>query len=208
METQCAERIILIGPTGGGKTTVGAAVAALLGWSFVDTDVLVEQVAGRSIPEIFASEGELLFRERESAALAEAVEHPRVVIATGGGVGERSENIELMRSRGWVVCLIVTPETALRRLTTESNEGDVVARRPMLADGEPLERMYALQARRQGWYVVADETIRSDELAVDEVATRVVAGLVGRGLLAPMGAEAATRHLRTRSGDRYDAVVV
>src|SRR5262249_1788769 len=63
METHCAERIILIGPPGGGKTTVGAAVAALLGWSFMDTDALVERAAGRSIPEIFASEGEPLFRE-------------------------------------------------------------------------------------------------------------------------------------------------
>src|SRR5262245_11999517 len=171
MKTHFAERIILIGPTGGGKTTVGAAVALLLGWSFIDTDARVEQATGRGIAEFFAHEGEARFREQETTALAEALERTRVVIATGGGIGERSENVELMHARGWVVCLMATPETALRRLAIKEDAGAVAARRPMLAGGDPLDRLYTLQARRQGWYAAADDTIRSDELTVDEVAT-------------------------------------
>ncbi|HLJ80397.1 MAG TPA: shikimate kinase, partial [Ktedonobacterales bacterium] len=95
METQHAERIILIGPTGCGKTTVGAEVAALLGWSFVDIDEQVVSAASRSIPDIFATEGEARFRELESAALAAVTERRRVVIATGAGIGERAENVTL-----------------------------------------------------------------------------------------------------------------
>jgi shikimate kinase / 3-dehydroquinate synthase len=207
METQYVERIILIGPTGSGKTSVGAAVASLLGWSFVDTDALVEQVAGMSIPAIFTSEGEAHFRERESAALLAALERVRAVIATGGGIGERPAHTKLMRSRGWVVCLMATPETVWHRLTTEGEPGAVATRRPMLAGSDPLARLHALQARRQGWYAAADETIRSDDLVVDDVAARVAAGLVGRGLLAPQGAEAVSRHVRTRGGDEYAVAV-
>src|SRR5262249_20607357 len=151
-----AERIILIGPTGGGKTTVAAAVASLLGWSSIDTDVLVERAAGMSIPDLFAREDEAHFRAQESAAVAAALERTRVVIATGGGIGERPENLALMRARGWVVCLAAVPETALRRLQDEADASDLAARRPMLAGGAPLERLRALQARRQVWYDGAD----------------------------------------------------
>ncbi|MGH2517651.1 MAG: shikimate kinase, partial [Ktedonobacterales bacterium] len=117
METQCAERIILIGPTGCGKTTVGAEVAALLGWSFVDVDEQVVRAAGRSIPDLFATEGEAHFRELESGALAEATERRRVVIATGAGIGERPGNVTLMRARGWVALVRCAPETALARIS-------------------------------------------------------------------------------------------
>jgi 3-dehydroquinate synthase len=207
METQYVERIILIGPTGSGKTSVGAAVAALLGWSFVDTDALVEQVAGMNIPAIFTSEGAARFRERESVALVAALERERVVVATGGGIGEQPANTRLMRARGWVVSLLATPETVWHRLTTEGEPGAVATRRPMLAGGDPLARLRALQAQRQGWYTTADETIRSDDLMVDAVAARVVAGLVGRGLLAPLGAEAVPRRVRARGGDEYTVAV-
>lgn len=205
METRHVERIILIGPTGGGKTTAGRALAGLLGWRCVDTDNLVAAAAGCDIPTIFARDGEPRFRELECAALAEATEARRMVIATGGGIGDRAENVALMRARGWVVCLAAAPATALARLTREADE--VGARRPMLAGGDPLERMRALHARRQGWYAAADHTITTDTLDADAVAARIVAEVVTRGLLAPDGAEERVTTIRTSAGDAYDAVV-
>jgi shikimate kinase/3-dehydroquinate synthase len=206
METRHVERIILIGPTGGGKTTAGRVLAGLLGWRFVDTDDLVAAAAGCDIPTIFARDGEPRFRDLECAALAEATEQRRTVIATGGGIGDRPENVALMRARGWVVCLAATPATALARLTREADD-QVGARRPMLAGGDPLQRMRALHARRQGWYAAADHTITTDALEADGVATRIVAELVTRGLLAPAGAEERVTTIRTSTGDAYDAVV-
>src|SRR5262249_8224619 len=116
MKTQCAERIFLLGPPGSGKSAVGAQLAALLGWRFLDTDALVERAAGCGIPDLFAREGEAAFREREAAALAEAAAGTRVVVATGGGIGEREGNLALLRERGWRVTLSVTPQTAWERL--------------------------------------------------------------------------------------------
>src|SRR5215469_16165827 len=102
-ETTSVERIFLLGPTATGKSTVGAYVARLLGWRFLDVDTLVEQGAGTRVPEIFAREGEAAFRELEAAALGEAAAERRVVIATGGGIVERAENLALMCERGWLV---------------------------------------------------------------------------------------------------------
>ena len=209
METQRAERIILIGPTGGGKTTTGRALAGLLGWRFADTDDLVATAAGCDIPTIFARDGEPRFRELECAALLDATEARRTVIATGGGIGDRPENVALMRARGWVVGLAATPATSLARLTSAAEaDGEVGAGRPMLADGDPLERLRALHARRQGWYAAAaDHTIATDALDADGVAAHIVAALVTRGLLAPDGAAEHMTTIRTSAGDTYDAIV-
>lgn len=207
METQHAERIMLIGPTGSGKTTTGRLVAARLGWSFVDTDELVVQRAGRPIPDIFAAEGESRFRELESAALGETLERRRIVVATGGGIGERPENVELMRRRGWVVMLSCAAVTALARLRAEvAADGNVGAARPMLAGADPLARMQELEARRGAWYAVNDECVATEGISGEEAASRVLAGLIGRSLLPP---ESAAPYKQTIGSGRgmYDAVV-
>lgn len=206
METQHAERIILIGPTGSGKTTVGRLVAARLGWPFVDTDELVVRAAGRPIPDIFSDEGEAGFRVRERAALAEALERRRAVVATGGGIVERRDNLEMMRRRGWVVALAVSPEVALRRATAEA-AGNAAALRPMLAGGDPLARLRDLHERRQRWYADAGDTIQTGDDTPEGVAARVLAAQVGRGLLPPDGARDATVSIVASGDARYDAAV-
>jgi 3-dehydroquinate synthase len=205
--THSAERIILIGPTGCGKTTVAARVAALLGWVCVDTDALVERGADASVPAIFARDGEARFRELEAAALREATEPRRVVIATGGGIVERGDNLARMREQAWVVALAAQPETAYARLLANTAAEDLGQLRPLLAGDDPLARMRALYERRAQAYATADETIVTDDMDADAVARRVVAGLVGRGLLAGEGAEARVRRVRTADGGGYDAVV-
>ncbi|HLZ25279.1 MAG TPA: 3-dehydroquinate synthase [Ktedonobacterales bacterium] len=206
METQYAERIILIGPTGCGKTTVGAEVAALLGWSFVDVDEQVARAAGRSVPDIFAADGEARFRELESAALAQATEPKHTVVATGAGIGERSQNVEIMRARGWVVLVRSTPETALERMRAATGVLEIGAARPMLAGDDPLARMRALEARRDAWYARADDTVSTEERPPAQAAAAIVASLAGRGHIPPGGAE--PRSFAIRAGrHEYEAVV-
>ena len=210
MKPVSVERIVLIGPTGAGKSTTARRVAELLGWRALDTDDLVEQATGKRIAAIFADEGEAAFRQREGEALARALTERRVVVATGGGIGEYEANRALMRSRGWVVSLAVSPETSWRRVQPAAAERalSVSALRPMLVGDDPQDRLRALALRRQPWYADADETIVADDLARDALAARVVAGLVARGLLPTDGAEPQTAHASLGSaGAGYDAVV-
>jgi 3-dehydroquinate synthase len=208
METQHAERIFLIGPTGSGKTTVGRAVAALLGWQFVDSDELVAEGAGRSIPAIFAEDGEAGFRDRETAALRAGAGMARVVVAVGAGAVERSENVALMRRAGWVVLLGCGAETALQRLraAAAAQGGDVGAARPMLLGVDPLARMSTLEERRSAGYGRNDDYVSNEECEAHEAARGVLAGLIGRGLLPNGVAQALTRPVRTGSGE-YEASV-
>lgn len=209
MKKEHVERIFLIGPTGCGKTTVGATVAELLGWSFIDIDEAIARTTGRSIPDIFASEGEPRFRELESAALQRAAGDAHVVVATGGGVGERPENLERLHAAGWVVALDAAPETALRRLMLAARASGIPIgqARPMLASGVPLARLRTLYDRRQSWYTDADERIATDSVAAELVAARVIAGLLMRDKLPAAGVTPQTRQVATANGGTYDAIV-
>ncbi len=211
-QAQTIERIVIIGPTGAGKTTAGAALAALLGWRSLDLDASIAAAAGASASALFAREGEDGFRVREAAALAAALSGRRVVIATGAGIVERAKNLALALQRAWVVALEAAPETALRRATAEAAEqglavGDL---RPMLAGPDALARIQALAARRQPLYAQAHDTIGADTQAPTAVAARIAAGLIARGRLAGAGTAPVTRHVVTRhvrAGAGYDAVV-
>lgn len=138
--------VILIGFMGAGKSTVGKLLARALGHEFVDTDARIEADAGRTIPEIFAAEGEPGFRDLESAALREVLRGGPRVISTGGGVVLRPENREAIRRGGHCVWLAVDPATVWDRVRRETHrpllrtpdpEGTI---RRMLAEREPVYR--------------------------------------------------------------------
>lgn len=95
--------ILLIGMPGSGKSTVGAELARRLGRELADTDALVEQRAGCSIPELFSREGEEAFRRLEHEVLEEITKQSGLVIATGGGAVTRTENHDLLRQNSFVV---------------------------------------------------------------------------------------------------------
>src|SRR4051812_41592085 len=107
-------RLFLVGYRGTGKSTVGRLVAARLGWAFVDADERLEGVAGRSVSELFAVEGEPAFRDRESVVLAELSQREKAVVATGGGVVLRPANRALLAT-GFVVWLTASPDAIWQR---------------------------------------------------------------------------------------------
>ena len=97
--------ILLIGMMGCGKSTIGRLLAGRMGLPLIDLDEEIARAAGRSIPEIFAEEGDAGFRLHETAALGRALDAGEAVIATGGGIVTREENIRMMREKGFVVWL-------------------------------------------------------------------------------------------------------
>ncbi|GBD11627.1 3-dehydroquinate synthase [bacterium HR23] len=164
--------LILIGFSGTGKSAVGKEVARLLGWEFLDTDQEVVRRAGKSIAQVFAQEGEPTFRALEAQALADALARPQpTVVAVGGGAVLSPENRQRMAGAGVVVCLEAHPQTILQRLAQAEEEV-----RPLLAGPNPLERITALKAQRQPLYALADWTVHTDHLTVEETAREVVRG--------------------------------
>ena len=132
--------IVLIGMPGCGKSTIGASLAALTGKKFVDTDALIVQKAGKSIPEIFADEGEERFRAIEHQVICEVGAAHGQIIATGGGVVTREENLYPLRQNASVVWLT-------RPLQDLPTDGRPLSQANKLADmyriREPLYRAFA-----------------------------------------------------------------
>lgn len=126
------ENVVLIGMPSSGKTTVGRLLAQRAGKEFVDTDAMVEQAAGMSIPAYFAARGEDNFREREREAVAAAASVGGRIIATGGGAVLREENLRALRRSGRLIFLDRSPD----KLTATAD-------RPLSADQEALRRRYA-----------------------------------------------------------------
>ena len=138
--------VILIGMMGCGKTTVGKLLAEKLGRELADTDVLIEEREGRTIPEIFSAEGEAYFRELELAVCKKLARRNDLVIACGGGLPLREEAIHLLKDSGTVFWLNRDPgrtydslDTASRPLAQAGRE-DFIARYDQRA---PIYRRWA-----------------------------------------------------------------
>lgn len=164
-------RLVLIGPRGSGKTSVAAVVAARLGWDWVDADAELQRRAGRTVRELFATEGEAGFRDREAAILAELCRLDRVVIATGGGAVLRDANRALLRESGVVVWLTADPETLYRRITADDTSADT---RPNLGPGGLEEVRQVLAAREPLYRQCAHHAIETAGQSPGAVAEAVI----------------------------------
>src|SRR5215475_9073694 len=166
--------IYLVGFSGSGKTAVTKLVGDILGWPSCDIDDVIVERSGLSTPVIFQQQGEAGFRVLETEALRDASAPDRFVIATGGGTITRPENRVFMGSKGWIICLEAKPETLLARIQNQLKESDPKAIRPMLDSIYPLDQIRALKHTRQAVYSLADWTVHTDRLTLQEVAEEVV----------------------------------
>jgi len=164
--------VYLVGMMGAGKSAVGRPLAAALGYRFVDADAVLEAVAGRSIPEIFASDGEAGFRELETAVLDRIAGWHSLVVATGGGVVSRPVNWGHLQ-QGMVVWLDAAEEVLLQRLAADPTP------RPLLAAADPAERLRALLTQRRPLYAQADLKVEQSDEPPEVVAQKVLEGLPG-----------------------------
>jgi shikimate kinase len=166
-----ANRILLIGMMGAGKTTIGRALAARLGCAYFDSDEQVQENTGRTVPEILESDGEAAFRAEEKKALAQGVTaaEPAVVGVAGGAVLD-PDNRRAIRAAGTVVWLRAEPDTLVTRLG--NGEG-----RPLLA-GDVAGKLRRLYDQRRPIYTeLADVVVDVDHIQPGDVVDRIVAAL-------------------------------
>ena len=171
MSLPISEQIYLVGFMGAGKSTVGAELAALLGWRFVDLDEAICLREGRSIPEIFREGGEPVFRRSEREVLISLTSLPKVVVATGGGTYVADENRNLVEAAGWSVWLQVGLNEAMRRC------GGGIGR-PLWGSRVEIESLYR---HRQEFYRCARFHVDTEGIPPARVAAKVMEGLLARG---------------------------
>jgi shikimate kinase len=162
-----SRNIVLVGFMGSGKTSVGQEIAKRLGWDFVDTDAFIEVTTGRTIADIFAQDGEAAFRILESDAVRAVASRCRVVIATGGGVVLRPENVATLRANGVLVLLDASAEALYERIRHETH-------RPLLQVADPIARIRELLDARRPFYAQADVVLDTTDLSVSDIADEVL----------------------------------
>jgi shikimate kinase len=170
--TYRAEKVLLLGMMGSGKTSVGSALSNRLGWPYLDNDAMLERTSGRSAVDLIAAEGEQALRTAESKVLTFMLGMPAPMIAgvAGGVVLAEADRRRLKESSAYVVWLRASPKVLARRLGSGAG-------RPWL-DGDPEAALRKLAADRNPFYEeVADQVIDVDALAVGVIAKQVVEGL-------------------------------
>lgn len=162
-----SENIILVGPMGVGKTTIGSHLARKLKYDFVDSDTEIEKRTGASISLIFDIEGEEGFRKREAQMISELTERRHIVLSTGGGSVLDETSRQNIRSRGFVVYLKASVDILYERLKKSRN-------RPLMETEDKLKVIEGLLAEREPLYLaVADVTIATDGRSAQDVAREI-----------------------------------
>ena len=160
--------LFLIGMMASGKSTVGKALAARLGWNFFDVDREVERRTGVTVAEIFEKEGEAGFRRRETEMMAELTIRPGCIVAMGGGAPLFEVNRKLLK-RGLVVRLLSTVSDVLERTRFDTT-------RPLLRSEDPVAKIRELMLAREPVYAeVSDVEVSTTRTHPEVVADRILA---------------------------------
>lgn len=164
-----ALNIVLVGPMGVGKSTIGKQLAKTAHRDFKDTDHIIEERTGADIPWIFDVEGEAGFRAREKQVLAEALEESNLVLATGGGIITIEENRQLLNQKGFVVYLTAPIDQLVRRTSRDR-------KRPLLQVDEPEKAIENLLKERHPLYQeVSDVEISTHRSSPKQIADQILA---------------------------------
>jgi len=160
------KNIILTGFMGVGKTSVGMQLAKDLGYTFVDTDTLIEADQKITITEIFSTFGEPYFRDVETRIIRQILEDEKQIVSTGGGAVIRDENRAAFKKAGIVICLTARPEVILERIKHETH-------RPLLRTSDPMAKIKELLDSRAKFYSQADLIIDTSEKSADDAVREI-----------------------------------
>ncbi len=165
-------KIILIGYRATGKSSVAMLLANRLQWRLIDTDPMIEEVAGKSIAKIFAENGETVFRDLEASIMASVLrETDSLVISTGGGAPLREKSRLLMKKNGLVFWLTASPKTIALRMNLDAT---TVNRRPSLTGLSPLQEIEEVLAKRTPIYQdVAHYVINTENRSLEEIVNQI-----------------------------------
>ncbi len=153
----------LVGPMGVGKTTLGKLLAKKLNYSFIDSDIWIEETEKQSIPAIFSAFGETVFRDIESRAIDTLTNQSNIILSTGGGAILRDINRERLKTRGKVIFLDLSPEQIFERIKGDKN-------RPLLQTDNPLITLRSIYDHRKDLYLdSAHYHVNVDGKSPDEI---------------------------------------
>ncbi|WP_194974111.1 shikimate kinase [Aquiflexum lacus] len=166
-------KIVLVGMPGSGKSTFGKKLAQQLNFVFLDLDQLIEKETGKSIAEIFETEGEGRFRELESFYLEKSLgEIEGFILATGGGTPCFNDNMDLINKESLSIFLDVSLNEIYLRL-----HKDHLGKRPMFAgldEGEIILKLKNLQAERERFYRQAKIKLSGDDISTEHLVSEIM----------------------------------
>jgi shikimate kinase len=169
------KNIVLIGFRAAGKTTIGELLAQALGFSFLDTDILVEERAGQTIAQIVAKQGWVGFRKREKDVIKEISKQQNLVIAVGGGAVLDDENVECLKQNSLFIWLKASPKTIFKRLLKD--EKTALQRPRFREDSLVREITQVLNQRLAVYQRLADREIDTEAKSLEEI-TKTILDLI------------------------------
>ena len=152
---------------GVGKSAVGIRLARELGYSFFDSDDVIEKKAGKSIPKLFADEGEAVFRQYEREFINSGHPAEGCVVSCGGGLVVQKGMLEMLKSKGVVICLFASVESIIERTQRSKN-------RPLLNVDDPEARIRELFAEREPIYMNSGICISTESRSISEIVKHVL----------------------------------
>ncbi len=161
-----AVNLYLVGFAGSGKSTVGRQVARALGLRFIDSDHAIEEAQGRPVSEIFSAQGEPAFRQLERDFIERGHPARGCVVACGGGLVVPEGMLELLQSRGVVICLHASPETILSRTSHTTH-------RPLFQGEDREQRVRELYERRAAVYQRTGTMVLTDRRPLRDIVQHV-----------------------------------
>jgi shikimate kinase len=164
--------IVLIGFRGTGKSTVGKLLANRLKRDFIDTDEYIERTTGKTIKDIFEKEGEESFRKIEVETIAKLSKIDNKIIAAGGGVVLKDENVKNLKSNGFLILLEATPEIIHDRISQDEKTSQ---QRPSLTNKKSFDEIKYLLDKRQPLYEnAANYTINTSYVSSEDIVEEII----------------------------------
>ena len=167
--------VYIIGFMGSGKSTAGKKLAASLEWTFIDLDRKIEEKAGKTIPQIFAQDGEDQFRQIETDVLKKVKGLTETIVSTGGGTPCHGDNMDLMLETGLTIYLKMTPQQLTNRLLESSGERPLIKNIP---DDQLFEFIEKKLSVREKWYARANIIIEGINLDINRLHSLIKADLI------------------------------